>query len=401
MSSSRPSRPTVVLGVTGSIAAYKALDLVSRLRKKDIAVIVAMTRSARELVGPASFESLSGNPVAVDLFPRSKPQQIEHIALADAADVLAVAPATANIIGKAAAGIADDLLSTVIMACRAPVVCAPAMNVNMWNSAAVRQNVRTLSGRGWTMVGPAQGRLACGTEGKGRLAPVEQIEAAILEALGWKDDLKGVPVLVTAGRTEEPVDPVRYLSNRSSGKMGYALARAAMLRGARVTLITGPADAAPPAVDALVRVRTADQMLAAVKSHLPGNRALVMAAAVADYKPKHAAAAKIKKSGRATALDLAENPDILKYASQHKKAGTVLVGFALETDALVANATKKLRSKGLDLIVANGAAALGSDDNEAILIRKGGKPVRCGRQSKQDLARAVLDQVSTLVARAR
>ncbi|MCU0607643.1 MAG: bifunctional phosphopantothenoylcysteine decarboxylase/phosphopantothenate--cysteine ligase CoaBC [Candidatus Edwardsbacteria bacterium] len=399
--SSSPSRPTVVLGVTGSIAAYKALDLVSRLRRKDIAVIAVMTRSARELVGPASFESLSGNPVAVDLFPRSKPQQIEHIALADAADALAIVPATANIIGKAACGIADDLLSTVIMAATAPVVCAPAMNVNMWNSAAVQLNVKILAARGWTMVGPAEGRLACGTDGRGRLAPVEEIEAAILKALGWSDDLAGVPVLVTAGRTEEPVDPVRFLSNRSSGRMGYALARAAALRGAKVTLVTGPADVPAPAVGTTVRVRTAEQMLAAVTQHLPHHRALIMAAAVADYRPKNAAARKIKKSGTATALELAENPDILKYASVHKKAGTVLVGFALETDDLVANATKKMKAKGLDLVVANGASALGSDDNDAILIRKGGKPLRCGRQSKRDLARTVLDEVVKLVARPR
>ncbi len=397
---SRPE-PTVLLGVSGSIAAYKALDLVSRLRKKGVAVIAVMTRSACELVGPASFETLSGNPVAVDLFPRSKPQQIEHLALADAADVLAIVPATANIIGKAAQGIADDLLSTVIMACRAPAVCAPAMNVNMWDNPAVAQNVRLLAARGWTMVGPAEGRLACGAEGRGRLAPVTEIEAAILRALGWNDDLAGVRVLVTAGRTEEPIDPVRFLSNRSSGRMGYALARAAALRGALVTLITGPSDVPAPEVGTLVRVRTAEEMLAAVKKHLPLNRALVMAAAVADYRPKNAAAGKIKKTGRTTTLELAENPDILKYASVHKKAGTVLVGFALETDALATNATKKLKAKGLDLVVANGASALGSDDNDAVLVRKGRKPVRCGRQSKQDLARTILDEVAGLVARSR
>ncbi len=399
--SSRPSRPTVVLGVTGSIAAYKALDLVSRLRRKGIAVIVVMTRSARELVGPASFESLSGNPVAADLFPRSKPQQIEHIALADAADVLAVVPATANTIGKAALGIADDLLSTVIMAATAPVVCAPAMNVHMWNSAAVQQNVKTLAARGWTMAGPGEGRLACGTEGMGRLAPVGDIEAAILKALGWKDDLAGVPVLVTAGRTEEAIDPVRFLSNRSSGKMGYALARSAMRRGALVTLVTGPADVPAPQVDTLVRVRTADEMLAAVKAHLPGNRALIMAAAVADYRPARASDRKIKKGRAAPALELTENPDILKYAAQHKKAGTVLVGFALETDDLIANATKKLRAKNLDLVVANDASALGSDGSRAVIIPARGKAIPCGPQAKLDLARAILDEVSKLIARVK
>lgn len=395
--SSSPSQ-TVVLGITGSIAAYKALELVSRLRKKGINVIVVMTSSARELVGPASFESLSGNPVAVDLFPESKPQQIEHIALAQAADALAIVPATANILGKAAHGIADDLLSTVAMACTAPVVCAPAMNVNMWNSPAVQQNVKTLAARGWTMVGPESGRLACGTEGKGRLAPVEQIEAAILKALGWSDDLKGISILVTAGRTEEPIDPVRFLSNRSSGKMGYALAFAAKRRGARVTLITGPADIASPEVDEVVKVRTAEQMLAAVRAHLPRNKALIMAAAVADYRPKAFSKAKIKKSGKAPTLELSENPDILTYASEHKKAGTILVGFALETDDLIANAMKKLKAKGLDLIVANDAGALSSEESNAVIIPKKGKPVHCGPQPKQDLARTILDAVAKLIA---
>ncbi|HTY07961.1 MAG TPA: bifunctional phosphopantothenoylcysteine decarboxylase/phosphopantothenate--cysteine ligase CoaBC [Candidatus Edwardsbacteria bacterium] len=399
--SSSPSRPTVVLGVTGSIAAYKALDLVSRLRKKDIEVIAVMTRSARELVGPASFESLSGNAVAIDLFPKEKPQRIEHIALAARADVLAIVPATANIIGKAAYGIADDLLSTVIMACTAPVVCAPAMNTTMWHSAAVRQNVKTLRSRGWTMVDPAEGRLACGDEGKGTLAPVEQIEAEILKLLGWTDDLKGVQVLVTAGRTEEQIDPVRYLSNRSSGRMGYALAAAATRRGAKVTLITGPADVDIPEVAHVKRVQTAQEMFEAVATHLPFVKVLIMAAAVADYRPATESKHKIKKSGKAPVLRLSENPDILKYASAHKKTGTALVGFALETDNLVANATKKLKAKGLDLIVANDASVLGSDGSRAVLIPKQGKPVDCGLRSKRNLANTILDAVAKLIANSK
>jgi phosphopantothenoylcysteine decarboxylase/phosphopantothenate--cysteine ligase len=284
------------------------------------------------------------------------------------------------------------------MACTAPVVCAPAMNVNMWNNPAVQANVKTLAGRGWTMVGPETGRLACGTEGKGRLASVDAIEAAILKLLGWSDDLKGVQFLITAGRTEEPIDPVRYVSNRSSGKMGYALARAAALRGARVTLITGPADADIPDVGHVKRVQTAQEMLEAVATHLPFVKVLVMAAAVADYRPKAFSKAKIKKSGKAPVLELVENPDILKYASEHKKAGTILVGFALETDDLIANATKKLKVKGLDLIVANGVAALGSDGSNAVIIPKTGKPVHCGPQPKQDLARTILDAVAKLIA---
>ncbi|MDI6740134.1 MAG: bifunctional phosphopantothenoylcysteine decarboxylase/phosphopantothenate--cysteine ligase CoaBC [Candidatus Edwardsbacteria bacterium] len=397
---SSPS-PTVVLAVAGSIAAYKALELTSRLRKKGIAVVVVMTKNACELVGPASFESLSGNPVATELFPKTKPQPIDHISLAGMADVLAIVPATANILGKAASGIADDLLSTVIIATKAPILAAPAMNVNMWNSAALRANVKTLAARGWTMVGPETGRLACGAEGAGRLASIDTIEAAILKLLGWKDDLKGVPILITAGRTEEPIDPIRFISNRSSGKMGYALARAASRRGASVTLITGPADVPAPDVGEAVKVRTAGEMLKAVTTHLPRTKALIMAAAVADYRPTKASPGKIKKSGRSLNLALAENPDILSYVSKHKKPGTVMVGFALETDALTANAAKKLKTKGLDLIVANRAAALGSDFNIATLITRTGKPVRCRSMSKQELAGVILDSVSELLAARR
>jgi len=390
--------PNIVLGVTGSIAAYKALDLTSRLRKKGCNVVVIMTANACKLVGPASFEAISGNQVALELFPDSKPQNIEHISLAKLADVLAIVPASANFIGKAATGIADDLLTTVSLAVKSPVLFAPAMNDNMWDNLVVRQNVKRLVGNGWRMIAPESGRLACGTGGNGRLASVEIIEKEILSLLGWKDDLKDIPVLITAGRTEEPWDPVRYISNRSSGRMGMALAEVAVRRGARVTLISGPADVPASDVHKLIKVTTAEQMNRAVLKELPHNKALIMAAAVADYSPKNVSSGKIKKDGADDiSLTLKKNPDILRQASQVKKSGTVMIGFALETGDLVANAKKKLKDKGLDLIVANPAETLSSQDIKAVLIDRQGKPLKLSAMPKTKLASIILDRAAKLI----
>lgn len=390
--------PNIVLGVTGSIAAYKALDLTSRLKKKGFNVVVVMTANACKLVGPASFEALSGNPVALELFPDSKPQNIEHISLAKLADVLAIVPASANFIGKAAAGIADDLLTTVALAVKAPVLLAPAMNDNMWDNRIVKQNVKRLTDGGWHMVLPESGRLACGTVGSGRLASLDAIEEKILSLLGWKRDLSEVPILITAGRTEEPWDPVRYISNRSSGKMGMALAEEASRRGAKVTLITGPADVPVPDVHRIIKVTTAEQMSRAVLKGMPHNKALIMAAAVADYSPKNVSQGKIKKEGTGNInLTLKRNPDILRQASLAKKPGTIMVGFALETKNLIPNAKKKLKEKGLDLIVANPSETLSSRDVKAVFIDRQGKTLKLSAMPKVKLASLILDRMSKLM----
>lgn len=390
-------KKTVLLGVTGSIAAYKALELASRLRQRDINVVAAMTGAACRLVGPASFESVTGNPAAVELFPRSRPQTIEHIALAELADAVVVVPATANFLAKAAHGLADDLLTAVVLAARSPKLAAPAMNVGMWENPVVQSNLEALRSAGWQVVEPEEGFLACGSRGAGRLAKLEKIEAAILGMLGQGGALAGVPVLITAGRTEEPWDPVRFLSNRSSGRMGFALARAAKAQGAKVTLIAGPADLAPPSVDSIISVRTAGEMRRAVMRELPKNRALVMAAAVADFRPKAALGSKIKRSGKSLTLELAPNPDIVAEAALRKKKGTVIAGFALETGDLKDNALKKLKAKRLDLIVANGAGALGSRHNRGWMLFADGRSLRIPEASKEEFAVLVVDQLARMV----
>jgi phosphopantothenoylcysteine decarboxylase/phosphopantothenate--cysteine ligase len=387
----------ILLGVTGSIAAYKALELTSRLRKKGHQVTAVMTESACQLVGPASFEALTGNPVALKLFPGQKPQRIEHISLAQWADLVLIAPATANFMGKAACGIADDLLTTVALAATAPILIAPAMNVNMWQSRAVQESLRKLRAFGWRIIEPESGRLACGDTGKGRLASLETIEKAIEDALYPNQQLAGIPVLITAGRTEEDIDPVRTITNRSSGRMGYALAEEAEARGARVTLITGPADMTLPEVEMVLKVRTADEMMAAVKKHLPLNKALIMTAAVADFKPSKTSAQKIKRGSGPVNLKLEPVGDILARASKDNKKHAVLVGFALESKDLLANARKKLISKKLDLIVANDASTIASDKSRAMLLEPNGKTVTLALMGKPELAGLILDKLVELL----
>ena len=385
----------IVLGVTGGIAAYKAAELVRELVRAKALVYVIMTRSAQEFVTPLTFQTISGNPVSTDLFSLIEESEIGHISLADRADILVIAPATANMIGKIANGIADDMLSTVVFAARAPVLLAPAMNVHMWENAICRENIEKLRARGFHFVDPEVGELACGYEGKGRLAEIPAITEEIRSLLTPKD-FSDDTVIVTAGPTEEDLDPVRFLSNHSSGKMGYALARAASRRGAEVILVSGPTSLPPPAKVKLVRVRSAVEMREAVFHHLEKASVLLMAAAVSDYRPKQAATQKIKKTSIPPVLELERNPDILLEAGK-SKGNRIFVGFAAETQNLLKNAKEKLAKKNLDLIVANDVSLPGAgfrvDTNIVKVIRRSGKVEKLPLMSKEDLADQILERI--------
>ena len=385
----------IVLGVTGGIAAYKAAELVRELVRAKALVYVIMTRSAQEFVTPLTFQTISGNPVSTDLFSLIEESEIGHISLADRADILVIAPATANMIGKIANGIADDMLSTVVFAARAPVLLAPAMNVHMWENAICRENIEKLRARGFHFVDPEVGELACGYEGKGRLAEIPAITEEIRSLLTPKD-FSDDTVIVTAGPTEEDLDPVRFLSNHSSGKMGYALARAASRRGAEVILVSGPTSLPPPAKVKLVRVRSAVEMREAVFHHLEKASVLLMAAAVSDYRPKQAATQKIKKASIPPVLELERNPDILLEAGK-SKGNRIFVGFAAETQNLLKNAKEKLAKKNLDLIVANDVSLPGAgfrvDTNIVKIIGRSGKVEKLPLMSKEDLADQILERI--------
>ncbi len=395
--------PTVVLGVTGCIGAYKACEVLRELQKRELDVHVVMTAHATRFVAPMTLEALSRHPVFVDQFELGAQGEIRHVSLADAADLLLVAPATANALGKFAHGIADDALSTLYLASRAPVVLAPAMNVNMLTHPAVGRNLRELRARGNVVVEPGEGWLACGWLGKGRLAEVEQIVAAALAALGRKRDLEGQTVLVTAGPTVEDLDPVRFVSNRSTGRMGFRVAEAARDRGARVVLVAGPTEVEPPAGVELVRVRSAQQMHDAVLTRGSEAQVVVMAAAVSDYRPAQVAERKVKKSDGPLAIEMERTPDILK-ALGASKSGRFLVGFAAETEAVESYALDKLRRKNADLIVANDVSRSGlgfaSESNAAWLLDAAGGRVEVPATSKRDLAERILDRVAELRARA-
>jgi len=394
---------TVVLGVTGCIGAYKACEVLRELQKRDVDVHVVMTEAATRFVSPMTFEALSRHPVFTDQFALGAQGDIRHISLADAADLLLVAPATANSLGKFARGIADDALSTLYTATRAPVVVAPAMNVNMFDHPAVAENLEILRARGVRIVEPGAGYLACGWLGKGRLAEVPEIVAAALAVLERKRDLAGETVLVTAGPTVEDIDPVRFLSNRSSGRMGYRVAEAARDRGARVILVSGPTSLPAPAGIERVTVRSAEDMARAVSERVGEAGVVVMAAAVADYRSARVSPSKVKKTAGPLTLELVRTGDILRSLGQAKGERT-LVGFAAETDHVIENARTKLREKNLDLIVANDVsredAGFGTETNAAVLLdREGGEvPVPLG--SKRALAEAIWDRVITLRKRA-
>lgn len=388
----------IVLGVTGGIATYKAAELVRELVRAGAKVQVVMTRSAQAFVTPLTFQTLSGNPVITELFSLVEESEIGHISLADKAEVLVIAPATANIIGKIAGGIADDMLTTIVMATKAPILVAPAMNVHMWESASCQENIQKLRSRGFHFIDPESGELACGYEGKGRLAEVSAIVEEIRALLSPQDFVRET-VLITAGPTEESIDPVRFITNRSSGKMGFALAYAALRRGAEVILISGPTALPPPPRVKWIRVRSAAQMREAVLTNLKNASILMMAAAVSDYRPRQASARKIKKSEAEMVLTLARNPDILAEAGK-QKGHRILVGFAAETENLLRNARSKLKEKNLDLIVANDVTLPGAgfevDTNIVKFLDRSRKVEELPLMTKEELADRILDRVTQL-----
>lgn len=393
---------TVVLGVTGGIAAYKAAEVASLLVKGGAEVHVIMTEAATKFVAPLTFRTLSRNPVAVDMFADPGEWNVRHVALAEKADIVVVAPATANCIGKVACGIADDLLTTVIMATKAPVLFAPSMNQAMYENPIFRANLDRLLALGYRAMEPGTGYLACGAEGKGRMPEPEEIEAEVRRILCVRQDLAGFTVVVTAGPTEEPIDPVRHISNRSSGKMGYALAEAARDRGASVVLVSGPTALGDPAGVEVVRVRTAREMLDAVMGRLEGADVIIGAAAPADWRPATVASQKIKKGSGAMTLELEACEDIIGTAGKHK-GRRVVVGFAAETHDLLEHAAAKLAAKNLDFIVANDVtrpgAGFGSDFNEVRIIHSDGRIEEIPLMPKRDLAHKVLDEVARLLRR--
>jgi phosphopantothenoylcysteine decarboxylase/phosphopantothenate--cysteine ligase len=390
----------VVLGVSGGIAAYKAVEVASRLRKLDATVYVVMTRAAANFVTPLTFREISGNPVVTSMWDEPKNWNVEHIALATRADLFLIAPATANVIGKLAAGLADDMLTTAVMATKAPVLLAPAMNTNMYLNPLVQANIARLTGLGYHFIPPDEGLLACGVEGPGRLpAPAAIVEQAFA-LLGGDGKLAGRKVLITAGPTREAIDPVRYISNHSSGKMGYAIARAAAARGAAVVLVTGPTALVPPPGVKAVQVETAAEMMAAVLAEYDGCDVVVKAAAVADYRPLAPAGQKIKKKDDELTLTLTKNADILAELGRRKR-GQLLVGFAAETEALVAHAREKLERKNLDLIVANDVtlpgAGFGTDTNIVKLLYRDGRTEELERMGKDELAAIIIDKICDLL----
>jgi phosphopantothenoylcysteine decarboxylase/phosphopantothenate--cysteine ligase len=386
------------LGVTGGIAAYKAVELTRLLALEEAKVRVIMTRSALEFVQPLSFQVLSGQPVCTHLFDLEAESRIGHIEVATEAEVAVIAPATANIIGKLAHGIADDYLTTALLACLAPKIICPAMNVNMFDNQAVQENLTKLSSWGFHQVGPDAGDLACGVQGLGRLAPLDEIMERIRQVL-TPQSLEGKKVLVTAGPTREMVDPVRHLTNPSSGKMGYALARVAKLRGAEVTLVSGPTFLNSPYGVKEIRVTTAQEMHQAVVEHMVQVDAVVMAAAVSDYRPKVTASEKIKKSDDNESLELERTDDILLRLGELKN-NQILVGFAAETENVLENAREKLQQKNLDFIVANDLTAagvgFGSDTNEVTILWPGGEVENLPLESKEVIAAHIWNRVERL-----
>ncbi len=389
--------PLVLLGVTGCIAAYKSCEILRGLQKAGVRVKVVMTENATRFVGPVTFRALTHEPVAIGTFDDAPGDPIHHVSLAKECDLFLIAPCTANVLAKMACGIADDLLSTTALACASPVMVAPAMNVHMYEAAATQENMRTLRRRGVEFVEAEAGYLACGDVGRGRMADPDAIVARVLSALGRKRDLAGKRVLVTAGPTHEPVDAVRFLSNPSTGKMGFELARAAKERGAAVTIVAGPVALDDPEGVEVVRVKTALEMENAVSQAFPQSDIAVFAAAVSDYRPANAYDRKLKKGEDDVALsriELVRNPDILAGCGKEKRAGQVVVGFAAETCDLVKNARSKLSSKNADFIVANDVSrgrVFGADENEVAFVSRAGEK-RFPLESKRQVAEAILDE---------
>lgn len=390
---------TVVLGVTGSIAAYKIANLASMLVKLHADVNVIMTENAVNFINPITFETLTGNKCLVDTFDRNFQFNVEHVALAKRADIFVVAPASANVIGKIANGIADDMLTTTIMACKAPKLIAPAMNTNMFENPIVQDNIKKLESYGMEMIEPAVGYLACGDTGAGKLPSEEVILSYILRELHYEKDMAGRKVLVTAGPTKEAIDPVRFISNHSTGKMGYSIAKCAMERGAEVTLITGETSIPKPPFVNIIPVVSAQDMFEAVKEHYEDADFIIKSAAVADYTPAETAEDKIKKKEKDMSISLKPTVDILKYIGENRKPHQVVCGFAMETKDLVENAVKKLESKHVDMIIANNlkvkGAGFGTDTNVVTIIKKD-EIKELPMLSKEEVAKAVLDEMLTV-----
>lgn len=386
----------ILLGVTGGIAAYKAVDIASRLVKLGAEVNVIMTKNATLLVQPLTFRYISRNPVFIDMFSEPENWKPEHISLADKADMLVVAPATANIIGKLAHGIADDMLSTTAIAVRCPILIAPAMNCHMYDNPILQVNIGVLKDHGFEFIEPDYGLLACGYEGKGRLAEPEKIVDRIQHILTLPKDLVGKTVLVTAGPTREALDPVRFISNRSSGKMGYAIAESALKRGAEVILVSGPTSLNPPQNVNLIKVESAIQMRDEVIAYASKADIIIMSAAVSDYRPKEISQQKIKRGQTSMTIVLEENPDILAELGRNKNPDQILIGFSMETENLIENSKKKLEKKKADLIVANDVskegAGFGTDTNIVTLIDSNGQINELPLMSKCDVANAILDK---------
>lgn len=385
---------TVLLGVTGGIAAYKAAALASALVKQHAAVEVVMTENATQFVTPLTFEQLTGRRTMVNTFDRNFSHQVEHIALAERTDLVIVAPATANVCAKLAHGLADDMLTTTILACRCPKLIAPAMNTNMYENPVTQDNLALLRRYGWEVIEPASGRLACGAVGKGKLPEPEEILQYILRQLAFPHDLTGKKVLVTAGPTQEAIDPVRYLTNHSTGKMGYAIARMAMLRGADVTLVSGPTAIAPPPFVTVVPVVSAQDMFEAVAASAPKSDFIFKAAAVADYTPANYSDNKVKKSEGDMSIPLKRTRDILKYLGENRVPGQVICGFSMETQNMVENSREKLVKKNVDMICANNlkqsGAGFGVDTNVITIITRS-ETTELPLQSKENAANAILD----------
>ena len=387
----------VVLGITGGIAAYKCAELVSRLRKQGACVHVIMTKNACQFITPLTLETMSGNPVVTDTFDRPERWEVEHVALARRAEIFVIAPATANIMAKMAVGLADDMLSTTVLATKAPVLLAPAMNTGMWTAEATQANLRVLVSRGVHIVGPGSGFLACGDEGSGRMSEPEEIVAAMEQVLCPLRDMEGLRVLVTAGATRERLDPVRFLSNDSSGKMGFAIAEAAANRGAQVTLVKGVTTAPVPEKPELVQVESTRELYDAVVSRCVEQDIIIQAAAPADYRFAQVSDQKLKKrDGEPLTLTLVENPDIAAEVGRRKQPGQTLVGFAAETENLLENAARKLEKKNLDLLVANDVTRPGAgfnvDTNVATLLTRE-ESVPCSLRSKKELAQDILNKI--------
>lgn len=392
---------TVILGVTGSIAAYKAANLASMLRKLHCDVHVIMTKNATNFIHPITFETLTGNKCLVDTFDRNFEFSVEHVSLAKKADACLIAPATANVIGKITAGIADDMLTTTVMACTCPRLIAPAMNTRMYRNPILQENLEKLKKNDYIVIAPAVGLLACQDVGEGKLPPEELLLDYLLREIACEKDLKGKKVLVTAGPTMEAVDPVRYITNHSTGKMGYALAKNAMLRGAEVTLVTGQTSIPKPNFVKIVEIQSAKEMFDAVTAVSDEQDIIIKAAAVADYRPQSVSSDKVKKSSEHMTLELEKTDDILKYLGEHKHPGQFLCGFSMETQNMLENSRAKLKKKNLDMVAANNlkveGAGFGTDTNVITLITKE-KELSLELMSKDEAAARILDQILSMMA---